>query len=44
MKVDGVVRRSIQLAADGRTVEIVDQTLLPHSFATRELHQRADAG
>ncbi|MBW2714471.1 MAG: S-methyl-5-thioribose-1-phosphate isomerase [Deltaproteobacteria bacterium] len=42
MKVDGVVRRSIQLAADGRSVEIVDQTLLPHSFATRELQHLAD--
>jgi methylthioribose-1-phosphate isomerase len=43
MKVDGVVRRSIQLAADGRNVEIVDQTLLPHSFVTRELRNLADA-
>ena len=37
MKVDGVVRRSIQVTADGRSVEIVDQTLLPHRFVTREL-------
>jgi len=43
MKVDGVVRRSIQLAADGRSVEIIDQTLLPHEFATRELRRLADA-
>jgi len=43
MKVDGVARRSIQLAADGRNVEIVDQTLLPHEFATRELRNLADA-
>jgi methylthioribose-1-phosphate isomerase len=43
MKVDGVARRSIQLAADGRSVEIVDQTLLPHRFVTRELRNLADA-
>ncbi len=43
MKVDGVARRSIQLAADGRAVEIIDQTLLPHRFATRELRELADA-
>jgi methylthioribose-1-phosphate isomerase len=43
MKVDGVVRRSIQLAADGRSVEIVDQTRLPHRFVTRELRSLSDA-
>jgi len=43
MKVDGVVRRSIQVAADGRSVEIVDQTLLPHRFVTRELCSLSDA-
>jgi methylthioribose-1-phosphate isomerase len=43
MRVDGVTRRSIQLAADGRRVEIVDQTLLPHGFVTRELRNLADA-
>jgi methylthioribose-1-phosphate isomerase len=43
MKVDGVARRSIQLAADGRSVEIVDQTLLPHRFVTRELANLEDA-
>ena len=43
MKVDGVACRSIQVAADGRGVEIVDQTLLPHSFVTRELRSLADA-
>jgi len=43
MKVDGVARRSIQLAADGCSVEIVDQTLLPHRFVTRELRSHADA-
>ena len=43
MKVDGVVRRSIQLATDGRSVEIVDQTHLPHRFVTRGLRNLADA-
>jgi len=43
MKVDGVARRSIQLAADGHSVEIVDQTLLPHRFATHALRSLADA-
>ncbi len=43
MKVDGVARRSIQLTADGRGVEVVDQTLLPHRFVTRELRSLADA-
>ncbi len=43
MKVDGVARRSIQLADDGRSVEIVDQTRLPHRFVTRELRSLADA-
>ncbi len=43
MKVDGVVRRSIQLAADGRSVEIIDQTFLPHRFVTRKLRNLADA-
>ena len=43
MKVDGIPRRSIQLAADGETVEIVDQTLLPHRFETRRLATLEDA-
>ena len=43
MKVDGVPRRSIQLAADGETVEIVDQTGLPHRFETRRLATLEDA-
>ncbi len=32
MKVDGKPQRSIQLAADGETVKIIDQTKLPHVF------------
>jgi len=43
MKVAGVARRSIQLTADGRGVEVVDQTLLPHRFVTHELRSLADA-
>jgi methylthioribose-1-phosphate isomerase len=43
MKVDGVARRTIEVAADGRTVEIIDQTHFPHEFVTRQLHCLADA-
>ena len=43
MKVDGVDRRSIQLDADGRTVLIIDQTLLPHRFETAALASLEDA-
>ena len=32
MKVEGETRRTIWLGADGRTVEIIDQTRLPHRF------------
>src|SRR6059058_982794 len=37
MKVDGKPTRSIWLEPDGRSVGIVDQTLLPHRFATARL-------
>jgi methylthioribose-1-phosphate isomerase len=37
MIVDGVARRSIWLAEDGRSVEIIDQTRLPHEFVVRTL-------
>ena len=43
MRVDGVPRRSIQLAADGETVEIVDQTRLPHRFEIVRLATLDDA-
>jgi methylthioribose-1-phosphate isomerase len=33
MKVDGAPFRTIWLADDGATVEIIDQTLLPHEFS-----------
>jgi methylthioribose-1-phosphate isomerase len=43
MKVDGRDTRSIWLDPDGWSVGIVDQTLLPHRFATARLQTLADA-
>ena len=43
MKVGGRAMRTIWLAKDGRTVEIIDQTRLPHEFVTRRLESLADA-
>jgi methylthioribose-1-phosphate isomerase len=43
MLIDGTAFRSIWVAEDGLTVLVVDQTLLPHRFATRELRTLADA-
>ncbi len=43
MKVDGKHYRSIWLEADGATVGIVDQTVLPHRFATLKLATLDDA-
>jgi methylthioribose-1-phosphate isomerase len=43
MKVDGKHYRSIWAASDGTTVEIIDQTKLPHDFATLQLTTLADA-
>ena len=43
MKVDGKHIRSIWLEADGATVSIVDQTALPHRFATLKLTTLDDA-
>ena len=46
MKVNGVSYRSIWLAEDGRRVEIIDQTRLPHEFVVvrlSTLEQTADA-
>ena len=37
MKVDGKHYRSIWAAADGKAVEIIDQTRLPHEFVTRRV-------
>jgi methylthioribose-1-phosphate isomerase len=43
MKVEGVSRRTIWLASDGWTVEIIDQTLLPHAWVIHPLRKLADA-
>jgi len=43
MKVNGIPYRSIWLNGDGRAVDIIDQTLLPHEFATRTLRTVEDA-
>jgi len=43
MKVDGVHHRSIRLGADGWSVDIIDQTCLPHAFVIRALHCLEDA-
>jgi len=43
MKVDGKPTRSIWLESDGWSVGIVDQTLLPHRFATARLTSLEDA-
>jgi methylthioribose-1-phosphate isomerase len=37
MKVGGVHRRTIWPCADGRAVEVIDQTKLPHAFVTTRL-------
>jgi len=43
MKINGKSWRSIWLNADGRSVDIIDQTRLPHDFATRSLRTAGDA-
>ena len=43
MNVDGTPYRSIWLADDGWTVEIIDQTQLPHAFTVRALRNVHDA-
>ena len=43
MKIDGQPFRSIWLAEDGWSVEIIDQTLLPHEFRIRLLQSCDDA-
>ena len=43
MNVDGTPYRSIWLADDGWTVEIIDQTQLPHAFTVRALRYVRDA-
>ena len=43
MKVDGRHTRSIWLEPDGATVGVIDQTALPHRFATVRLATLDDA-
>jgi methylthioribose-1-phosphate isomerase len=43
MKIDGTPTRTIWVEADGRTVGIIDQTLLPHRFIKIHLKTLADA-
>ena len=43
MKVNGRSHRSIQLGEDGWSVDIIDQTLLPHEFVRRKLRSLEDA-
>jgi methylthioribose-1-phosphate isomerase len=43
MRVNGRHYRTIWLKADGASVEIIDQTLLPHRFATSTLSSMSDA-
>ncbi len=43
MKVAGRAMRTIWLAADGRSVEIIDQTRLPHELVVARLARLADA-
>ena len=43
MKVNGQHTRTIWVAADGVSVDIIDQTLLPHRYATATLTTVADA-
>src|SRR4051794_15969842 len=43
MKVDGKPTRTIWLEADGWSVGVIDQTVLPHRFATARLTSLDDA-
>jgi len=43
LKIDGVPYRTIWLADDGWSVEIIDQTRLPHEFVTLRLRTLEDA-
>lgn len=44
MKIHGKSYRTIWLCDDGRSVEIIDQTRLPHTFVTVTLRTLEDAG
>jgi methylthioribose-1-phosphate isomerase len=43
MNIDGVAHRTIWLAEDGHTVEVIDQTALPHAFRVVKLATSAEA-
>jgi methylthioribose-1-phosphate isomerase len=43
MRVNGKHFRTIWLGGDGRSVEIIDQTMLPHRFVVATLRELADA-
>jgi methylthioribose-1-phosphate isomerase len=43
LNIDGKPYRSIWRNADGKTVDIIDQTFLPHEFRVRQLHTVQDA-
>ncbi|TVQ35448.1 MAG: S-methyl-5-thioribose-1-phosphate isomerase [Geminicoccaceae bacterium] len=43
MKIDGKAYRTIWPSADGRAVEVIDQTRLPHRFEVLTLHDVEDA-
>ena len=43
MRIDGRAYRTIWLGDDGWSVEVIDQTLLPHRFATTRLTSSEDA-
>ena len=43
MKVDGKPYRTIWLGTDGTTVQVIDQTVLPHRFVVRDLRAMEDA-
>jgi methylthioribose-1-phosphate isomerase len=43
MQVDGRPYRTVWLGADGTTVQVIDQTLLPHAFVVRDLKTLEDA-
>ena len=42
MKIDGSDYRTIWLAEDGRTIEVIDQTVLPHAFVVLRLSTSKD--
>ena len=44
MRIHGRAYRTIWLAQDGWSVEVIDQTKLPHRFETMRLETREDAG